>query len=48
MWSLVSIGAFVLTLFIVQRPSDWPVPWTFFLIGAVLLMLPMIPGFGRA
>jgi cell division protein FtsW (lipid II flippase) len=48
MWSLVSIGAFVLTLFVVQRPSDLArFKWTFFLIGAVLLMLPMIPGFGR-
>jgi cell division protein FtsW (lipid II flippase) len=48
MWSLVSIGAFVLTLFVVQRPSDLArFKWTFLLIGAVLLMLPMIPGFGR-
>ncbi|HEX6660195.1 MAG TPA: FtsW/RodA/SpoVE family cell cycle protein [Ilumatobacter sp.] len=48
MWSLVSIGAFVLTLFVVQRPSDLArFKWTFFLIGAVLLMLPMTPGFGR-
>ena len=48
LWSLVSIGAFVLTLFVVQRPSDLArFKWTFFLIGAVLLMLPMIPGFGR-
>ncbi len=48
MWSLVSIAAFVVTLFVVQRPSDLArYKWTFFLIGAVLLMLPMIPGFGR-
>ncbi len=48
LWSLVSIAAFVLTLFVVQRPSDLArYKWTFFLIGAVLLMLPMIPGFGR-
>jgi peptidoglycan glycosyltransferase len=48
LWSLVSIGAFVLTLFVVQRPIDLArFKWTFFLIGAVLLMLPMVPGFGR-
>ena len=48
MWSLVSIGAFVLTLFVVQRPSDLArFKWTFLLIGAGLLVLPMIPGFGR-
>jgi cell division protein FtsW (lipid II flippase) len=48
MWSLVSIAAFVLTLFVVQRPSDLArFKWTFFLIGAVLLMLPMVPGFGQ-
>jgi peptidoglycan glycosyltransferase len=48
LWSLVSIAAFVLTLFIVQRPSDLArFKWTFFLIGAVLLMLPMVPGFGQ-
>jgi len=47
LWSLVSIVAFVLTLFVVQRPSDLArYKWTFFLIGAVLLMLPMVPGFG--
>jgi cell division protein FtsW (lipid II flippase) len=48
MWSLVSIAAFVFTLFVVQRPIDLArFKWTFFLIGAVLLMLPMVPGFGR-
>jgi peptidoglycan glycosyltransferase len=48
MWSLVSIAAFVLTLFVVQRPSDLArFKWTFFLVGAGLLVLPMIPGFGR-
>jgi cell division protein FtsW (lipid II flippase) len=48
LWSLVSIASFVLTLFVVQRPTDLArYKWTFFLIGAVLLMLPMVPGFGR-
>ena len=48
LWSLVSIAAFVLTLFVVQRPSDLArFKWTFFLIGAVLLILPMVPGFGQ-
>jgi peptidoglycan glycosyltransferase len=48
MWSLVSIAAFVLTLFVVQRPGDLArFKWTFLLVGSVLLMLPMIPGFGR-
>jgi peptidoglycan glycosyltransferase len=48
LWSLVSIAAFVVTLFVVQRPSDLArFKWTFLFIGAGLLMLPMIPGFGR-
>jgi peptidoglycan glycosyltransferase len=48
MWSLVSIAAFVATLLVVQRASDLArYTWTFFLIGAVLLVLPMAPGVGQ-
>jgi peptidoglycan glycosyltransferase len=48
LWSLVSIAAFVATLLIVQRASDLArYKWTFFLIGAVLLVLPMAPGLGQ-
>jgi peptidoglycan glycosyltransferase len=48
LWSLVSIAAFVATLLIVQRASDLArYKWTFFLIGAVLLVLPMAPGVGQ-
>jgi cell division protein FtsW (lipid II flippase) len=48
MWSLVSIGAFVATLLVVQRASDLArYKWTLFVIGSVLLVLPMVPGIGR-
>jgi peptidoglycan glycosyltransferase len=48
LWSLVSIAAFVLTLLVVQRASDLArYKWTFFFAGAFLLVLPMIPGFGK-
>lgn len=48
LWSLVSIGAFVATLVIVQRPSDLArYKWTFFFLGAFLLLLPLAPGIGR-
>jgi cell division protein FtsW (lipid II flippase) len=47
-WSLVAIGAFVGTLLVIQRASDLArYKWTLFLIGAVLLLLPMVPGIGR-
>jgi cell division protein FtsW (lipid II flippase) len=48
LWSLVAIGAFVLTLLVIQRAVDLArYKWTLFLIGAVLLLMPLVPGFGR-
>lgn len=48
LWSLVSIGAFVATLFFVHRPTDLArYKWTLFAAGAVLLLLPLAPGIGR-
>lgn len=47
-WSLVAIGVFVATLFVVQRANDLAsYMWLMFLAGAVLLLLPMLPGLGR-
>lgn len=47
LWSLVAIGAFVATLFFVQRPTDLArYKWTLFVTGAVLLLLPLVPGLG--
>ena len=46
-WSLIAVVAFVLTLLVVQRPSDLArLKWTFLFIGAGLLMLPLVPGIG--
>ncbi len=46
-WTLIAIIAFVLTLVVVQRPSDLArYKWTFLFIGAGLLMLPLVPGVG--
>jgi peptidoglycan glycosyltransferase len=48
LWSLVSVAAFVVTLFVVQRASDLArYKWTLLFIGAGLLLLPMAPGIGR-
>ncbi|MEM1332485.1 MAG: putative peptidoglycan glycosyltransferase FtsW [Actinomycetota bacterium] len=47
-WSLLAILVFVSTLVIVQRPSDLArYRWTFFVGGAALLMLPLVPGVGQ-
>lgn len=47
-WSLVAIAAFVATLLFIQRAPDLArYQWTLFAAGAVLLVLPMIPGLGR-
>ncbi len=47
-WSLIGIGVFVGTLLIVQRTSDLANrKWLFFLGGAFLLLLPMVPGVGQ-
>ncbi len=47
LWSLVAIAAFVATLMFVQRATDLArYRWTLFFGGAVLLLLPMVPGLG--
>lgn len=49
LWSLVSITAFIATLLVVQRPGDLArYKWTFFFVGAILLLLPLAPGIGRS
>lgn len=46
-WSLVAIGAFVVTLLVVQRVADLArYQWLFFFGGAFLLLLPLAPGLG--
>jgi cell division protein FtsW (lipid II flippase) len=48
-WTLIAVSAFVITLFLVQRPSDLArLKWTFLFIGAGLLMLPLVPGIGTS
>ncbi len=48
LWSLVSIVAFVGTLLVVQRATDLArYKWTLLLVGAGLLLMPMVPGLGR-
>lgn len=47
-WSVVAIGAFIVTLLVVQRASDLSrYSWLFFVGGAALLVLPLVPGVGR-
>ncbi len=47
-WSLIGLGAFVLTLVLVPRARDLArYRYTAMLAGIVLLVLPLIPGFGR-
>ncbi len=46
-WSFVSVAAFIATLVIVQRATDLArYKWLLFTAGAVLLVLPMVPGIG--
>jgi peptidoglycan glycosyltransferase len=48
-WTFIAVIAFVLTLLVVQRPSDLArLKWTFLFIGAGLLMLPLVPGIGTS
>ena len=48
-WTFIAIGMFVAVLLFVQRASDLRrYQWTFFFIGAALLVLPMLPGLGRS
>ncbi|MGH9134336.1 MAG: FtsW/RodA/SpoVE family cell cycle protein [Ilumatobacteraceae bacterium] len=46
-WSLIAVGAFIVTLLFVQRATDLArYKWTLFAAGAALLLLPMVPGIG--
>ena len=46
-WSIVAIGAFVLTLVVVQRAPDLArYRWLFLFAGIGLLLLPFVPGLG--
>ena len=48
-WTFIAIAAYVGVLFAVQRTTDLAhQTWTFFIIGAGLLLLPMVPGVGRS
>ena len=48
-WTFVAIAAYIGTLLVVQRPSDLArYKWTFFVLGAALLMAPLVPGIGRS
>ena len=47
-WSFIGIAVFIGTLFLVQRTSDLANrKWLFFISGAFLLLLPMVPGVGQ-
>lgn len=47
-WSLIGIAVFIGTLLLVQRTSDLANrKWLFFVGGAFLLLLPMVPGVGQ-
>jgi peptidoglycan glycosyltransferase len=47
-WTVIGIGAFVLTLLFVRRVRDLQrYRYTFLLIGLCLLMAPLVPGIGR-
>lgn len=48
LWSFIGIGAYIATLILVQRAPDLArFKWTFFVLGAGLLMLPLVPKVGR-
>ncbi|HEY4331297.1 MAG TPA: FtsW/RodA/SpoVE family cell cycle protein [Ilumatobacteraceae bacterium] len=48
-WTFVAIAAYVVTLFVVQRTPDLArYKWTFFMLGAGLLLVPLVPGLGRS
>jgi len=48
-WSFIAIAAYVLTLLAVQRTPDLArYKWTFFVLGAGLLLAPLVPGVGRS
>lgn len=46
-WTFIGVAAFAATLLVVQRVNDLArFKWTFFVVGAGLLMLPMVPSLG--
>ncbi|MTA27843.1 MAG: FtsW/RodA/SpoVE family cell cycle protein [Actinobacteria bacterium] len=46
-WTLIGIIAFTATLIVVRRVNDLArFKWTYFAVGAGLLLLPMVPGLG--
>jgi peptidoglycan glycosyltransferase len=46
-WTLIGVVAYVLTLLFVQRAADLArYKWTFFAVGAGLLLSPLVPGLG--
>lgn len=48
-WTIIAIAAFVVTLLLVQRVQDLTrYTWTFFALGAGLLVLPLVPGVGAS
>ncbi|HQV56800.1 MAG TPA: FtsW/RodA/SpoVE family cell cycle protein [Ilumatobacteraceae bacterium] len=48
-WTFVAVAAYVGTLLVVQRASDLArYKWSFLLIGAFLLLLPLVPGIGAS
>ncbi|MCX6540557.1 MAG: FtsW/RodA/SpoVE family cell cycle protein [Actinobacteria bacterium] len=48
-WTFIAIAAYVGTLLVVQRVPDLArYKWTFFVLGAGLLLLPMVPGVGHS
>jgi peptidoglycan glycosyltransferase len=48
-WTFIAIAAYVVVLFSVQRTTDLAhQTWLFFAAGAVLLLLPLVPGIGRS
>lgn len=48
-WTLIGVGLYVAGLIAVRRVNDLRrYQWTFFVIGAGLLVLPFVPGVGRS
>ena len=48
-WTFIAIAAYIGTLLVVQRVPDLArYKWTFFMLGAGLLLLPLVPGVGRS
>lgn len=49
LWSFIAIAAYIATLLVVQRAPDLArYKWTFFILGAGLLLIPLVPGLGRS